>query len=74
MLTVLIRYKETRREVIIPASSVEFIPVSTGDEPGLLINNGVEAEHLGLTEKSDPNFRDVFVMNGNGQTVARYTL
>ncbi len=78
MLTVLIRYKKTRREVVVPARSVEFTPMSFGgDEPGLLINHGVEAEggfHLPLTEGGDEDWRDVFVMNAQGQTVARYTL
>ena len=76
MLTVLIRYKESRREILIPAKSVEFIPSGTEDA-GLLINHGVEADggiHLGLTASDDNNWRDVFVMNANGQTVARYTL
>ena len=83
MFSVLIRYKETRREVLIPARSVEFIPSGTPvvnkgiDQPGLLINHGVEGEKgifLGMTPEGDDNWRDVFVMNGQGQTVARYTL
>lgn len=88
MFSVLIRYKETRREVLIPAKSVEFIPtiwtMEVGesspcpvDQPGLLINHGVEGEggcFLAMTPEGDSNWRDVFVMNAQGQTVARYVL
>lgn len=82
MFTILLRYKKTRREVIISAESVEFIPndgkKGTGiDNPGLLINHGVEAKsgyHLAMTPEGDEDWRDVFVMNNHGQTVARYTL
>lgn len=76
MLTVLIRYKESRREVITPARSVEFVP-SGSEDSGLLINHGVEAEggcHLSMTASDDKDWRDVFVMNDAGQTVARYIL
>jgi hypothetical protein len=77
MFSVLIRYKKTRREVLIPARSVEFVPKGSDDEPGLLINHAVVAEggcHLGMTAEGDENYRDVFVMNPQGQTVARYSL
>ncbi len=77
MFSVLIRYQKTRREVLIPARSVEFVPKDGTDEPGLLINYAVEAEggcHLSMTAEGDDDWRDVFVMNANGQTVARYTL
>ena len=77
MLTVLIRYKKSRREVLTPARSVEFQPRGDSAEPGLLINHGVEAEggfHLAMTDEGDDDWRDVFVMNAQGQTVARYTL
>ena len=77
MFTVMIRYAKTRREVLIPARSVEFIYHGDGAaEPGLLINHGVDAEggcHLG-TSTSEEDARDVFVMNANGKTVARYNL
>ena len=83
MFTVLIKYVKSRREVLIPARSVEFSPAGESGE-GLLINHGVEAEggsHLGFTkgeneDRCDENedWRDVFVMNANGKTVARYTL
>ncbi len=74
MLTVLIRYKESRREVIFPAISVEFVPSGTEDA-GLLINTKVDGEtHLALSASDNHDWRDVFVMNANGQTVARYTL
>lgn len=75
MLTVLIRYRKSGREVLIPAKSVEYVP--NGDEQGLLINHGCEAEggcQLGPTAKDDENWRDVFVMNDHGSTVARYSL
>lgn len=80
MFSVLIRYKQSRREVLIPARTVEFVPKGSccGDkDEGLLINHAVEAEggcHLGFTAEGDPDWRDIFVMNANGQTVARYTL
>jgi hypothetical protein len=78
MLTVLIRYKETRREVLMPAKRVEFVPESSKEEsPGLLINHGDEAESgcfLAMTSEGDSDWRDVFVMNAQGQTVARYIL
>ncbi len=47
------------------------------DMPGLLVNHGVEGEngfHLSMTEVDDPDWRDVFVMNAQGATVARYIL
>lgn len=82
MFSVLIRYRKSRREVLIPACSVEFIPEgekipNTPFEPGLLINHGVEGKngcHLGFTLEGDEDWRDVFVMNAAGQTVARYVL
>ncbi len=83
MFSVLIRYRETRREALISAESVEFIPLTDKDEEppydkaGLLVNHGVETKggfHLGVTPMGDENWRDVFVMNEAGQTVARYTL
>lgn len=75
MLTVLIRYVKTRREVLTPATSVEYQPTEIDAvEPGLLILNGDKGQHLVPTEKGDENWRYVFVMNENGSTVARYTL
>lgn len=81
MFTVLIRYQMTRREVLITAKTVEFLPEGKDDEspeaPGLSINHGIDGEKttfLSLTPKDDENWRDVFVMNEQGQTVARYTL
>ena len=78
MLTVLTRYKVSRREVLFPVRSVEYAPVGGTDEPGLLLlmedANGEGTQHLGMTDASDPNWRDVFVMNAAGQTVARYIL
>lgn len=76
MLTVLIRYTTTGREVLVPARSVEYIPKCCGDkDEGLLINHGdSEGMHLGKTPEGDNNWRDVFVMNASGATVARYKL
>lgn len=70
MLTALVRYQKTRIEVLNPAVSVEFNP----DEGLLIHRNDTQSQHLGFSEKGDPNWRDVFVMNENGSTVARYTL
>lgn len=80
MFSVLIKYKKTGREVLIPARTVEYVPKGSccGDvDEGLLINHAVEAEggsHLGFTPVGDDDWRDVFVMNSHGQTVARYAL
>ena len=82
MFSLLIKYQKTHREILISAKSVEFIPPNPKAEnpdefAGLLVNHGVEAEggcFLSVSEKDDPNWRDVFVMNDNGRTVARYTL
>ena len=78
MLTVLVRYKKTRIEVLMPATTVEFFPESDGNhDAGLLVINdssGQQSRHLPLSEKSDENWRDVFVMNASGSTVARYVL
>ena len=81
MLTVLIRYKNgdrAGREVLTPARSVEFVPKdSKHDEPGLLINlaagGDCDATHLSPSDNDD-DWRDVFIMNAEGQTVARYIL
>ncbi len=76
MFTVLIRYQKTKREVLIPAREVEYVPQGE-DGAGLLIRSRTEGEsncHLGFSEKNDDNWRDVFVMNEHGQTVARYEL
>lgn len=75
MLTLLVRYKKSRREVISSATSVEFIPEGSEDiDKGLLIVNNEESVHLSFTHADDENYRDVFVMNDKGQTVARYLL
>ena len=77
MFTILVRYQKTRREVLTSARSVEFVRDKGEGEPGLLINPGIEGEagcFLGVSEKGDENWRDVFVMNDQGQTVARYIL
>ncbi len=74
MFTVLIRYKKSRREVLTPATSIEFVHSGYGEEPGLLITNSEGSVFLDPTSKDDEDFRDVFVMNAQGQTVARYVL
>lgn len=75
MLTVLIKHKETGREVLYEAWNVEFVTADTDVESrGLLINfePGVST-HIGCSD--DPlDRRDAFVMNENGKTVARYAL
>lgn len=84
MLTVLFRYQRSRVEVLKMADSVEYTPPhgKSDDpanppknvEPGLLLTLGEKGEHVELTGVDDPDYRDVFVMNDNGATVARYTL
>ena len=80
MLTILIRYQKSLREVLIEAESVEFVREQgphAVDKPGLLVNHGTKAKdgfHLEMTAEGDEDWRDVFVMNASGQTVARYTL
>lgn len=76
MLTVLIRYNKTRRECLFTAKSVEYQPDNGSHaDSGLLINyDDVHSTHLGFTEPGDEDWRDVFVMNKAGQTVARYML
>lgn len=85
MLTILIRYRKTRVEVLKRAESVEYTPPAAVDSehpentvknehPGLLLTREDDGEHLPLTPMDDDNYRDVFVMNEQGATVARYTL
>lgn len=74
MLTVLIRDKKTRREFLIECEVVEFEDTGKGDHPGLLlVLPGAESRHYPLSE-TEAEYRDVFVMNAAGQTVARYIL
>ena len=80
MLTVLIKNRATGREVLYPATCVEFVPAKIGvPVPGLLIvvnaeNRSCEiSQHIGAS-KTEGDLRDVFVMNENGSTVARYVL
>lgn len=71
MLTVLTKYLnggQAGREVLFEATMVEF---KRGD--GLVINCGERSQHFAVSENDD-DLRDVFVMNSEGQTVARYTL
>lgn len=78
MFTVLIRYKKTGREVLRTAETVEFISEEGDRQRGLLINSGIDAKsgfHLPMTTEADKDdYRDVFIMNNDGQTVARYVL
>lgn len=79
MLTVLIRHKSgdrVIREVLVSAKNVEFIPDESPAGGKLLVNHGVEAEGGFCLSSSDDgdDWRDVFIMNAQGQTVARYTL
>ena len=74
MMTVMIRHKVTRREFLIACEAVEFEDSGKGDHPGLLlIVPGADSRHYALSEM-EADYRDVFVMNAAGQTVARYTL
>ena len=76
MMTVLIKHRDTGRDVLLSAKSVEFEHSVFPDRPGtgLLVNfDGETSQHFALSEKVD-DARDVFVMNAAGQTVARYTL
>ncbi len=77
MFTVLIRYQGTRREVLLFAERIEFAGPEE-KEPGLHIDNsdveGKMSHFLAHSKKGDENWRDVFVMNDHGQTVARYIL
>ena len=72
MLTVLIKYEKSYREVLLPADAVEFS--LAGEDAGLLVTLKAETQHLAMTEEGDPDVRNVFVMNDQGQTVGRYTL
>lgn len=77
MLTVLVKYQKSGREVLIPAKTVEFCPKGSSTAEGLLINYDDREDggrHLGFTPDGDNDWRDVFVMNDKGATVARYTL
>lgn len=85
MLTILIKYQKSKREVLFGAESVEYVPPPAdeterprgdhGDGEGLLVQlGGGKAQHLGLTAIGDMDYRDVYVMNDKGSTVARYTL
>jgi len=79
MLTVLIKHKngdQAGREVLVPAKSVEFIPNGSPAGGELLVNHGVDAEggFCLTSSKNGDDWRDVFVMNAQGQTVARYTI
>lgn len=70
MLTVAVKFRATRREYLTQGDSVEQDPAT-----GLLVTRREDgtSEHLGVsTDESDG--RDVFVMNGEGSTVARYRL
>lgn len=75
MLSVLIRHKQTQREVLYEAWNVEYVQhASEGEPAGLLINfePGVST-HIGASEVPADR-REAFVMNENGKTIARYTL
>ena len=74
MMTVLIRNKATRREFLTECEAVEFEDYGKGEHPGLLlVRPEAESQHYALSE-TEADYRDVFVMNAAGQTVARYSL
>ncbi len=69
MLTVLIRHKKSGREILYPADEVEF-----EKGYGLRFHSpGQSGAHFPESNTED-DYRDVFVMNAAGQTVARYRL
>lgn len=79
MLTMKIKYQESNIEVVELVEKVEYIPPHSRKEdhpaPGLLVEYGNgRASHLCLTPLGDTDYRDVFIMNDKGSTVARYTL
>ncbi len=82
MLTVLVRYKKSGREVLFSADTVEYMPKGSDQEhadyDGLLIVQDHETRrstHLSRDpENHADNVRDAFVMNRDGATVARYAL
>lgn len=78
MMTVLIRYLKTKVEVLYEAVRVEYSAEKNSkiDSPGLIIErpDGVCSHFSNGDDGNEENFRDVFVMNREGQTVARYSL
>lgn len=75
MLTVLIKYRISKTETVHEVKSAEFYPLEGTHPPGLLLRyDDGRHTHLDPTPEGDEDWRDVFVMNSNGQTVTRYTL
>ena len=76
MLTVMIRHSETKREVIFSANTVEYVQRATPEEPAglLVLGEGSEYSRYPVRDHDEGPYRDVFVMNEAGQTVARYVL
>jgi hypothetical protein len=74
MLTVLIRHLKSKREWLEECEAVEFEHDRTAPNAGLLIVNRDGNSNQIPFSSDDANLRDVFVMNGAGQTVAQYTL
>ena len=105
MLTVLVKYRVSKRECLFPATSVEFSPQRYEDPTalpadlakyredirhhnenvaGLLIfgpdhdrGDQQDMKFLQMTHISEHgagDFRDVYVMNDKGATIAHYTL
>lgn len=69
MLTVLIRNRKTRREILYSADEVEF---QKGD--GLRFHRPDRSGSHFSESNVEDDYRDVFIMNDAGQTVARYLL
>jgi hypothetical protein len=69
----MIRNKKTRRETIYEASHVEC--QEAGEDATLLVFHptGDGYSSIGASASED-DYRDVFVMNANGKTVARYLI
>lgn len=86
MLTVLVRYQNRKggnehgREVLFEATSVERVPLQSPNPAGLIVHRAgqkddVECDHfLPVSENPEEDWRQVFVMNAAGQTVAQYIL
>ena len=75
MLTVLMKYRISKTEIVQEVKCAEFYPLDGELPPGILLHYDDEhCTHLCPTAEGDEDWRDVFVMNSEGQTVARYTL
>ena len=76
MLTIMIRHSDTKREFITPCKTLEYVQKATLEEPaGLLVQlENDDFVRYPVRDHDGEPYRDVFVMNDAGQTVARYVL